>query len=305
MRMPQTTTDRIIKTLVDVGGHAMHWTPPSVGLSIGRALGRMACAADAQHRNIARRNMRFALGDSYDDREINRLVYQNFAQWGMIAYEWGRMRCYDRYPRGRLPVPVAVTGEEHLQKAKAKSQAVLLLSAHFGNWEYGHLHYAATINPLNFIVRRIDHAYAEKYRVAYNQHHGVNILYKEKGLKPAIRQLKKGEDLVIFVDQRAKAKEGITCRFFGKQTKTLPIVAALAKKYNYPIVPMFVVRQANWASHEIVFLPELTYDQSDTVETIAQRQNDVIESMIRKHPDHWLWIHKKWKKEYPEIYKKR
>ena len=305
MKIPQTITDRIIRTLVDVGGHTTHRTPPSFGLSIGRTLGRMACAADARHRNIARQNIGFALGDSYNDREIDRLVYQNFAQWGMITYEWMRLRCFDRYPRGRLPAPVEISGEKHLRRAKAKSQAVLLLSAHFGNWEYGHLHYAATINPLNFIVRHIDHPYAEKYRVAYNQHHGVNILYKEKGLKPAIRRLKKGEDLVIFVDQRAKAREGIQCRFFGKETKTLPIVAALAKKYNYPIVPMFVVRQPDKTSHKIVFLPELPYDESDTVESIAQRQNDVIETMIRKHPDHWLWIHKKWKKEYPEIYKRR
>ena len=93
------------------------------------------------------------------------------------------------------------------------------------------------------------------------------------------------------------------CRFFGRRTTTLPIVAAMAKKYNYPIVPMFVVRQNNSPVHHIVFLPELLYDADDTVEEICQRQNDIIETIIRKHPDHWLWMHRKWKTEYPEIYK--
>lgn len=283
----------------------MHITPPFIGLPMGRMLGYLACAADAQHRNIAYSNMKFAFGDSKSDEEIRQLVYQNFMQWGMIAYEWGRMRFFHRRPKGQLPVPVEISGEEHLRAAKEKSPAVLLLSAHFGNWEYGHMHYAGNINPLNFIVRRIDSPFVEKHRVRLNNHHGVTILYKEKGLKAAIRNLKKGEDLIIFADQKANAKEGISCRFFGKETFTLPIVAALAQKFNYPIVPMFVVRQEKRAAHKIVFLPELTYDDTDTVETITQRQNDIIEKVIRRHPEHWLWMHRKWKTEYPEIYNRR
>lgn len=296
-------TNRMVTSILELYGQTMHRTPPSIGLSMGRMLGYLACAADAQHRNIAYRNIKFAFGDSKSEGEIKRLVYRNFMQWGMIAYEWGRMRYFHRLQPGHLPVPVEVSGERHLGAAKEKNKAVILLSAHFGNWEYGHMTYAGTINPLNFIVRRIDNPFVEMHRVRYNTHHGVTILYKEKGLKPAIKNLRKGEDLVIFADQKANAKEGINCRFFGKETFTLPIVAALAKKFKYPIVPMFVVRQNNSASHKIVFLPELTYDDSDTVEAITQKQNDIIESVIRRHPEHWLWMHRKWKTEHPEIYR--
>ncbi len=303
MGISQKTIDRLLRAFVDLFTFKMYWTPPAVGLPMGRMLGFLACAADGHHRRIARANLKFAFGESKSDREIDRLVYQNFMQWGMIAYEWGRMRYFDRFPQGRLPATMEISGASHLKKAKEKSRAVLLLSAHFGNWEYGHMHYAGAINALNFIVRRIDDPYVEKLRVAVNRHHGVTILYKERGLKAAIKSLKKGEDLVIFADQKANLKEGIQCRFFGKQTTTLPIVAALAQKYHYPIVPMFVVRNKNKASHRIVFLPELTFDDGDSVETITQRQNDIIETMIRRHPDHWLWMHRKWKTEYPEIYR--
>jgi Kdo2-lipid IVA lauroyltransferase/acyltransferase len=302
MKISPETTDRTVKALVELYVRAVRMVPPSVGLPMGRMLGFLACAADAKHRDIARINLKFALGGEKSDQEIDRLVYRNFMQWGMIAYEWGRMRVFHRRPPGRLPVPISLSGEHHLRAARAKSPAVLLLSAHFGNWEYGHLHYAGNINPLNFIVRRIDNPHVEKLRVAANHHHGVTILYKEKGLKKAIKHLKQGEDLVIFADQKANRKEGVACRFFGRQTMTLPIVAALAKKYQYPIVPMFVVREKMSAAHKIVFLPELTYDDGDSIESIAQRQNDVIEAMIRKHPDHWLWMHRRWKTEYPQIY---
>jgi KDO2-lipid IV(A) lauroyltransferase len=302
MRLSRNVTDRIAGKVVDLFCCAVHFTPPAVGLRIGRMLGYVACRVDTRHRNIALANLRFAFQKTKSEQEINRLVYQHFMQWGMIAYEWGRMRFFRNRPPGRLPFRVEISGQAHLEAAKRKSRAVLLLSAHFGNWEYGHIYYAATLNKLNFIVRRIDNPEVEAQRVAANHHHGVTILYKGKGLKAAIRSLKKGEDLVIFADQKANLKEGVQCHFFGRRTTTLPIVAAMAKKYKYPIVPMFVVRLNNSKVHKIIFLPELVYNDNDTIEEICQRQNDIIESIIREHPDHWLWMHRRWKTEYPDIY---
>jgi KDO2-lipid IV(A) lauroyltransferase len=80
-------------------------------------------------------------------------------------------------------------------------------------------------------------------------------------------------------------------------------VASFAKKFQLPIVPMFIVRRGNSAAHELTFLPELEYGAGESVIAITQRQNDIIERMIRRHPDHWLWMHRRWKTEYPEIYK--
>ena len=151
----------------------------------------------------------------------------------------------------------------------------------------------------------MDNPFLEQERVNYNKHFGVNILYKENGLRKAIQQLKKGQDLVIFSDQRANLTEGIPCQFFGKNTSTLPIVAALALKYHIPIIPMFVVRTQNLLHHRILFLPEIQIEYDDpafTTENITQRLNDVIEQVIRTYPEQWLWFHRKWKANYPELY---
>jgi KDO2-lipid IV(A) lauroyltransferase len=305
MQISRNVIDRIANFLVQGFFCTANMMPPFIGLPMGRIIGYLVCLLDGHHRNIARANIKFAFQGTKSGPEINRLVYQSFMQWGMNAYEWGKERFFHRNPPDHAPIQMVVKGRAHLQAARNRNQGgVLILSAHFGNWEYGHLHYAATINKLNFIVRRIDNPLIEKNRVVANDHFGVTILYKKKGLKTAIKSLKKGEDLVIFADQKANPKEGVKCRFFGRETMTLPIVAALAKKYQFPIVPMFVVRKGNGPVHEMVFLPELIYSQSDTIEQISQRQNDIIEGIIRKHPDHWLWMHRKWKTEYPEIYRK-
>ena len=201
---------------------------------------------------------------------------------------------------------VDVEGEEHLLAAKAKSKSVILLGAHFGNWEMGHLYYARHYNRLNFIVRRIDNPLVEEIRYRYNTDLGVNIIYKERGLKEAIQHLRQGEDLVIFADQNANRKEGVSCNFFGHQTTSLYIAPSLAQKYQVPLVPMFTVREKDPRRHRIVFLPEVPIEYGELkedLETLTYRQNEKLEQIITCYPDHWLWFHRKWKIDYPEIYR--
>ena len=276
--------------------------PDGPWLFLGRSLGLLAYLADAYHRKMTLINLKFALGDSLPDKDLERIARRNFQQWGMIGTEWARARYFDPQVNHAFLDKIQFEGLEHLEKAKSGGRPALLLSAHFGNWEYAHLAYASKIGPLTFIVRRIDNPLIEKERVAYNSRFGVNILYKETGLRKAIRQLQAGCDLVIFADQKANLKEGIPSRFFGRRTTTLPILAALARKYGLEVVPMFALRKGWSGYHRLVFLPSLKWTPGDTVETFTLRQNLVIEKMIRSRPDHWLWMHRKWRTDHPWIY---
>jgi KDO2-lipid IV(A) lauroyltransferase len=302
MKISPEHQDRLIAAASAAFFRVARHTPLSMGLAGGRLMGAAACRLLNRHRNIAVANLKFAYQNEKTPAEIQRLVYRNFEQWGMIAFEWARAAPIGGAQSGELPFPVRVKGLKHLQAARRKSEAVLLLSAHFGNWEYGHYCYGRDIHTLNFIVRRIDNPYIESCRVLNNRRFGVNILYKEVGLKAAIKNLRKGQDLVIFADQKANPREGVVGRFFGRNSTSIPLVASFAKKFELPIVPMFVVRCGNSPNHELTFLPELEYGPGDSVTDITQRQNDIIEKMIRRHPDHWLWMHRRWKTEYPEIY---
>jgi Kdo2-lipid IVA lauroyltransferase/acyltransferase len=302
MKISPERQDRLIAAASAAFFQVAGRTPLSMGLVGGRLLGAAACRLLSRHRRITEANLKFAFRNEKSPAEIRRLVYRNFEQWGMIAFEWARWERMSRIRGGGFPYPVRARGLAHLQAARQKSEAVLLLSAHFGNWEYGHYYYGRHIHTLNFIVRRIDNPYLEACRLANNHCYGVNILYKEVGLKAAIKNLRKGQDLVIFADQKANPREGVAARFFGRRSTSIPLVASFAKKFQLPIVPMFVVRRGNTASHELTFLPELEYGPNEDVHAITQRQNDIIEKMIRRHPDHWLWMHRRWKTEYPEIY---
>ena len=277
--------------------------PLKIWLFVGRCFGLLFYILDSRHRKIALTNLRFALEKEKDEKEIRLLARKNFQEFSMIAHEWVRLK---NIKKEKLANLIYVEGKEHLIAAKKKNPSIILLSAHFGNWEYAHLFYASTINRLNFIVRRIDNPLIEQERVTYNEHFGVKILYKENGLRPAIKNLRKGEDLIIFADRKANLKEGIPCNFFGRKTSTLTVVPALAKKYEIPIVPMFITRCKDRVHHRLIFFPELSIDydsNKDNIHENTQRQNNIIEKTIRAYPDHWLWFHQKWKCYHPHIYK--
>ena len=124
----------------------------------------------------------------------------------MIAHEWVRLKNINKKELRNL---IYVEGKEHIIAAKKKNRSIILLSAHFGNWEYAHLFYASTINRLNFIVRRIDNPLIEQERVTYNEHFGVKILYKEKRFEEALGELNDG--LSLARTQKAKLFEPETC----------------------------------------------------------------------------------------------
>lgn len=280
--------------------------PLRLWVYLGKLLGRLLYIVDSKHRRIALSNLRFALGKERTDKELRSIARRSFEDLGMRAHEWTRLKYVKRE---RLLKFVEVEGMENLVEARKGNSALILLGAHFGNWEYAHLFYARTVNRLNFIVRAIDNPFLEPIRARYNRDFGVNILYKQNGLRPAIKNLKNGEDLVIFVDQKAILSEGIMVRFFDKETATIPIVSALSLKYNVSIVPMFIVRdEKDPLRHKIIFLPELKLNrdlpsQDQIIADGTQRQNDTIESMIRQYPQQWLWLHRKWSRHYPEIYR--
>ena len=277
--------------------------PLEIWLLIGKYLGRFFYILDFAHRRISRRNLRFAFGNQKDAREIETIAGKSFEQFGMTGNEWVLLRYMSKQMLRSL---VQVEGKEHLDAARRKSRSVILLGAHFGNWEYAHAYYASTINTLNFIVRSIDNPLLEKERVLNNQRFGVRILYKENGLRQAIRRLKNGEDLVIFADRKQTFTRDIPCRFFDRKTSTMTLVPVLARKYRVPVVPMFIVRDEDLVHHRLLFFPELEVryddDKEQCISEAAQRQSNMIETIIKSHPDHWAWLHKRWKRDYPSLY---
>ncbi|WP_020675417.1 lysophospholipid acyltransferase family protein [Geopsychrobacter electrodiphilus] len=277
--------------------------PLAIWCRLGQLFGGLLYLLGAPFKRIALINLKFAYADELNDAQRRFILRKNFAHYGVGGFEWIRMLRLNERRRQQICRLIRIEGREHLDTARQNKQKIILLSGHFGHWEYATVKYASEINPLSFIVRRIDNPLVEQERCRYHEDFGARILYKENGLREAIRGLAKGVDLLLLADRKAQLHEGIPARFFKRKTSTLAIAVTLAQKYNAALVPMFILRGEQPGEHRLIFEPALDIDNL-TLEEAVQLQNDCLERNIRRAPHLWLWLHRKWKCYHAQIYRR-
>lgn len=275
----------------------------SLWCRLGQDFGKLIYLLGIPFRRIALINLEFAFGTELTPEQRRTLLRKNFAHYGLGSFEWIRMFRMTENQRAEICQQIEIIGQEHLDAARRDKKKIVLLSGHYGFWEYATVKYASEINPLSFIVRRIENPLIEKERCYYHDRFGARILYKENGLREAIRGLGRGEDVLILADRKARLHEGIPVEFFGRKTSTLPIAVSLAQKYDAALVPMFLERGERAGTHRLVFEPALKLEGLSLEEGV-QLQNDCLERAIRKQPELWLWLHRKWKCYHDHIYKR-
>jgi len=187
---------------------------------------------------------------------------------------------------------------EHAGQAGA-----VILTAHFGNWEllayaHGLLGYPVTLvhRPMHNPV--FDHAIAEIRGGA-----GTRAIRKKAAAKEALRTLKQHGIVVIPSDQNQTQRFGVFVDFFGKAACTTPGAARLAMLTGAPIFPVFLVREGETDQHRFEIQPAVQLvstgnREADILEN-TQRCSRIVEDMIRRYPEQWIWFHKRWKTRPP------
>jgi len=132
---------------------------------------------------------------------------------------------------------------------------------------------------------------------------GVRIIFKKGAAREIIKALKNGGNVSSVLDQDTKPKEGgIFVDFLGTPASTLNLMAVLAGKRNIPVVPVYIVRRSRQLHDAYVIDPVQFIDKGDfdeSVKDMTQRIVDTIEPFIRKYPEQWIWVHKRWKRRPP------
>lgn len=280
-------------------------TPTKIWMFLGRCLGRAIYRLSKKHRHIAHTNVRFAYEGEKSEEEMKWIAHQSFLYLGMQVLDIARATTFVLTGPQCKESKISYEGLEHYDAAVASGKGVLILSAHFGAMDYANAFYAKKSGrPVNFLLRKLDNKHLQNMFTAAGKKAGIKFFYKGAGLRPVVKNVIKGEDLVVYADQSTSQHIGVASTFFGKETTALPLLPSLAKKTGSPILPMFIYRQPDHVHHKIVFFPPIFATEEDTVESLAQKQSDAMETAIRRMPEQWLWVHRKWKKDYPDLYKK-
>ena len=270
-------------------------------VALGRIIGMLVYLIDAPHRRIVRRNLQFAYPDWSPDqiRQTSKHIFQNLC---ITFLEIGQLACYSRED---VIARVRVVGSERWLRALENDQGLIIVSAHIGNWEIG-LQYATCFmqKPALGIAKKIRFRPLNQWVHNLRTRFGNQIIYK-RGAMPEMRQtLRQGGVVALLVDQ-SKRKEGVDVNFFGHRVPATPAAAFLGIRCKSPILPIFCVREASGQLTIYVDQPlniKWSGDLRADVQANTQLITDTVEGMIRKYPEQWFLVHKRWKKYYPHVY---
>lgn len=190
---------------------------------------------------------------------------------------------------------VEIHGAELLEKLRREKKGAVFVSGHFGNWE---LMGAALTKyvPVNFLIGRQHNIKADNLLNSYRIGKGIKIIPLEMALKNVLKALKSGEIVCMLSDQDAHER-GVFVDFLGRPSSTPKGPAVFALKTKLPLVTGFIVREnGNFKIYfEEIPPPPEGLSEEEAIRIYTQRYTKKLEEFVLKYPDHWFWLHRRWK----------
>ncbi len=271
-------------------GHAL---PLPTARALGSALGLAAYALLGRQRRLAQTHLTEALGDALSPSQRARVARGTFRNLGRTFMEW---LVLPRLSTAELKQLISCEGLEHLRGALACGNGVIAVTAHFGNWELIPVYLRSLGFEGGVLARRLRYPEYESHLIGLRGAHGVPTLARGS-LKDAVTLLRANQIVGVLPDQDVDSLEGIFVTFFGRAAFTPVGPAALSLMTGAPLVPCFMARDG--ARFRLRIEPPVatppTSDRAEAIARLTHAWSAVVESHIRRQPDQWVWMHRRWK----------
>lgn len=293
-----------LRATVEVAGLALPWgvlkaLPLEQAVRVGAALGTVAMAVDRFNRPIALRNLEIAFPE-IDRGARMRILRESYRNWGRMAGEWVHFLELDRE---KIVKYVTYDGVENWKDAISQSdgRGILVLTGHYGNFELLSVAHSLYGNRIAIVHRPnrnviLDEAVTRR-RVRFG-----NAAVPRKGAGREIIRLLR-DNWMVAMPLDLDVRKGVFVDFFSMQASTSGSLARLAMATGAPVLPAFMVREDGLPRHRITILPPIEIvkdrDRDASVRENTQRFTTAIETMVRQRPDHWNWVHRRWKTRPP------
>jgi len=272
------------------------FVPLKLALFLGRFLGTAVFFADGKRKKMAYANLKAAFCKDLSPAQIRRIAKSSFQTLGLnlvevLKFPYINKKYVDKHVR--------IENLSHLNNALAKNKGVILLTAHFGNWELSALAAAIRGYPMLVLAREQRHPRLNRLLNSYREKKGCRVIQKGMGLREIIRSLKRNELVGMLGDQSA-GRRGAWIDFFSRPASTPRGPVEIALRTGSEILPSFMVREKG-GRHRLVIEAPLGLDRDggnreDKVISSLKRFNELLESYARKYPAQWLWPHNRWKR---------
>ncbi len=257
----------------------------NLGYKIGKMIGPFFRSKKTIVNNLSR------AGFGKDKNIQEKIIKNMWGNYGRILAEYPYLK---KFKKNIFKNYIEIDGKEHLEEIRKNNKRVVFISGHFNNFELmamqienSGIELAAIYRPLNNLFLN---SIMEKIRlndICKNQ-----IKKGKSGTRELLEFFKKGTSIALMIDQRVS--EGIKIDLFGAPASTTTIPAQLVKKYNCDVVPIYIERKNNFYFKMYVDKP-ISFAENDSIEYISVFLNKLLEKMIIKNPDQWIWTHDRWK----------
>jgi KDO2-lipid IV(A) lauroyltransferase len=273
--------------------------PLRLALTIGSILGGFGYYCSGRLRRTGLRNLELAFPD-LDARRRKDLLLGCFQNLGRLL---GVFSHFGNESTKALPAMIECEGLDNLTTAEKSGRGVILFTGHVGAWELSSFGLSLFGHPLSFLVRRIDNPKIEALVERSRAHRGNRTIDKRSAAREMLQLMQSGGTLGILVDLNTLDREGIFVDFFGVPASTTFVLAKLALRTGALVLPVF----APWDNKRGRFLLRIeeplscnvTGDEEEDVQQLTQLFTSVVEKYVRRYPDQWLWIHRRWKTRPP------
>ncbi len=272
-------------------------TPGVVVRGAGTVLGLAFYTIDRAHRRIAKRNLAAAF-PARPDAERRAIARAAFAHFGRLLFELLQFATLS--PRQML-ARVEFDGEERSRAAYAHGKGVLFVTGHFGFWELQAMVHAVKVEPVSILARALDNPHLDRLLEQIRQCTGNTVVYRRGTIRRVMRTLQAGHGVAVLIDQHIMSRDAIYVDFFERPAATTSAVAALALRTGAPVVPVFALPIGRGCYRMIYEHPVAPprADSPDAIREFTQRCTDVLEMYVRRHPELWLWMHRRWRDDGP------
>ena len=273
--------------------------PRPLARVVAIALGQTIYLFHGKLRRVGMRNLELAFPDKSAGarRKIVRRVFSS------LGRQFAEVCLFPHYTRENVSKTVIYDGFENFDRASQRGKGVLFLTGHVGGWELSAFAHSLYGHPLHFVMRPLDNPYLDAMVRQYRTMHGNTPILKDDPVRELLRAMKAGATVGILIDTNMTPPEGVFVDFFGIPACTASGLARIALRTDAAVVPGFTVWDPVLRKYRLRFDPAVQLirtgnNDSDIVANTAQFTK-IIEEVVRRYPDQWLWVHRRWKTRPP------
>lgn len=278
--------------------------PLSFQKAIVMTIAKLAFLIDAKHKKIIKANLDLTIKDeisaeTYDS--ILKYCHKNLALVLLQVLRSSSLSIQD------LDEAVTFENRHYIDDAIKEGKKIIIISAHYGNWELGATAVGALIHPITSIHKKMNNRYFDDYLMKSRTKFNMTMVEKRGAIKHLVKALKNNQIITMMIDQNVNPKDGIYVDFLGAKATQTAAPAFLARKFDALIIPI-LIHTSPEKENVISFLEPIitakTDDEEKDILESTQAQADMLARVIKEHPEPWFWCHKRWKSAYEDIYKK-